>query len=264
MVERTEGWRLSCEFNTDLYERRTVAGLLARFVVLLADALAAPDTRIADLQLLTPDDHAELTRLRALPRTELAGETVLDMFADQVARTPNAVAVACGGASLTYDALDLRSTQLARELRVTAGPGARVGIFLERSIDAIVAMLAVVKSGNAYVALDPALERTMEVIPGTDLSAIVTRSAYAEQLAVTGLPLMFLNAAPAGHQDHGELTPVSSDDVASVMERCSTSSRPSASVRALPIVIRCWPLRRLPMTSRPSTCSFRLPSAPSW
>lgn len=216
MVERPEGWRVSCEFNTDLFERRTVAGLLSRFAVLLHGVLAAPGVRIADLPLLTEGDRSELARLRAAVRSD-AHATVLDLFADQVARTPNAVAVACGGASLTYAALNLRSTQLAHELHRTAPGRGRAGVFLDRSIEAVVAMLAVLKSGNTYVALDPSLERTSDVIAATRPSVIVTRVAYADGLAPAGIPLVFLNAAPSADDgDRAALASVAPDDLASV------------------------------------------------
>jgi non-ribosomal peptide synthetase component F/thioesterase domain-containing protein/acyl carrier protein len=217
MVERSEGWRLSCEFNTDLFERRTVAGLLSRFVVLLHGVLAAPGARIANLPLLTDGDRSELARLSSATRTDAGGATVLDLFADQVARTPNAVAVACGGASLTYAALELRSTQLAHELRRTADADGRIGVFLDRSIEAVVAMLAVLKSGNAYIALDPSLERTGDVIAAARVSAIVTRSAFADGLTPAGIPLVFLDAAPAADaRDGAPLAPVAPDDIAYV------------------------------------------------
>ena len=255
MVERPEGWRVSCEFNTDLFERRTIAGLLSRFVVLLHGVLEATQARIADLPLLTDADCRELARLRSATRTDLAGATALDLFADQVARTPNAVAVACGGASLTYAALDLRSTQLAHELRRTANAGGRVGVFLDRSIEAVVAMLAVFKSANAYVALDPSLERTSDVIAAARLSAIVTRSAFADGLTPVGIPLVFLNAAPSADAGDGApLAPVAPDDVAYVTFAFPAELPPhGAQISHRALVNAVAAMRERPGVSAPDT-----------
>ena len=217
MVERPEGWRVSCEFNTDLFERRTISGLLARFVMLLQGVLSAPGARIADLPLLTDSDRAELARLRSPALGAPAGATVLDLLAEQAARTPNAVAVACGGASLTYAALDLRSTQLARELHGSLGTGTRIGVLLDRSIEAVVAMLAVLKSGNAYVMLDPLLERTAEVIAVAQLAAIVTRSTLNGGPGTGGIPRILVDGPPAANASRATPLPAASPgDVAYV------------------------------------------------
>src|SRR3954462_4562909 len=105
----------------------------------------------------SPDDPKS-RRLPEPTRRARAGAlpAVHRLFEAQVARTPEAVAVACGGQLLTYRALDGRADRLARPLRpLGVGPETLVGLCLDRSTELVVALLAILKAGGAYLPLDP-------------------------------------------------------------------------------------------------------------
>ena len=130
--------------------------LAARLTRLLRQAAADPDRRISQLDLLTIVERRRLLldwndTARPVPET-----TVPELFEQQAARTPDAPAVLSAAAELTYGELNARANQLARYLiTLGAGPERLVAIAMPRSAEMIVALLAVLKSGAAYVPVDP-------------------------------------------------------------------------------------------------------------
>src|SRR4051794_20449529 len=105
----------------------------------------------------SPDDPPS-RRLAEPSRRVRAGAlpVVHRLFEAQAARTPEAIAVACGGQLLTYRALDARADRLARHLRTLGvGPETLVGLCLDRSTELVVALMAILKAGGAYLPLDP-------------------------------------------------------------------------------------------------------------
>ncbi|MGW1659427.1 condensation domain-containing protein, partial [Streptomyces atratus] len=151
------GLRGSVVASADLFDAESAERLVARWVWVLERLAADPELRLSTLDVL---DEAE--RYRVLTEwndsaVELPGDaTVAGLFEAQVARTPGAVAVVSGGAEVSYAELDARANQLARHL-VAKGVGAEsfVGVCLERGIESVVALLAVVKAGGAYLPIDP-------------------------------------------------------------------------------------------------------------
>ncbi|MCP4658527.1 MAG: AMP-binding protein, partial [bacterium] len=151
------------EYNTDLFDRTTMERLWAHFELLLAAIVDAPGERIGELPRLTA---AERHQLLAEWNDTAAGEKpaaglIHELFERQAARTPEAVALVFADQRLTYRELDRRANQLAHHLRSLGiggpayRPEARVGICAERSVELVVALLGILKSGGAYVALDP-------------------------------------------------------------------------------------------------------------
>jgi amino acid adenylation domain-containing protein len=128
-----------------------------RLPALLVAALATPDVPVSRLPLLTDDERTRLLvewNATVVPLPDSA--TVHGMFEAQVARRPDAVAVACKGRSLSFAELNGRSNRLAHYLRsLGVGPGALVAVCMDRSEAMVAAILAVLKAGGAYVPLDP-------------------------------------------------------------------------------------------------------------
>ncbi len=218
MVERDEGWRVSCEYNTALYLDGTVVRILEHFERLLSAVVDQPDRPISAYPLL---DAAEQDRIvREWNRTELdypRQHCVHQLFALQAARTPASVAVVCGRESISYRRLDERSNQLARFLQargITAGMLA--GICVERSIDMLIAVLAVLKAGAAYVPLDPSFppERLSFMAQDAGLKLLITQEKLAG-IVTTAASTVLLDAErkQIGKQDPsrlvGDATPAS-------------------------------------------------------
>ncbi|WP_275579227.1 non-ribosomal peptide synthetase [Mycobacterium riyadhense] len=148
------------EYATDLFDRDTVKRFAAYYLRILETVCADPDQRLSSMDLLDEDERTRVdewgnrTTLNATPP---ASVSVPQMWDAQVARTPDAVALVCGATSLTYRELDQAANRLAHRLASTgASPGAVVGLLFERSAQAITAILAVLKTGAAYLPIDPA------------------------------------------------------------------------------------------------------------
>jgi amino acid adenylation domain-containing protein len=145
------------EYNRDLFDAATIEGMSARFQVLVANLVTAPDEPIGSTAMLTIDEQRQLLH-RGSPTTRVWPDPVLAhaRFESRVAISPDAAAVAFDDDTMSYRELDRRANQLARRLkRLGVDPEVRVGIFMRRSLDMVVALLAVLKSGGAFVPLDP-------------------------------------------------------------------------------------------------------------
>ena len=156
---REEGGALpfEVEFNVDLFERESIENLASHFRTLLASAVADPDRPVSRLPLLTPDERGRIVESARGPANPPAPRATLPaLFEGVVRRRGKEVAVADGGARLTYGELNERANRLAHALRARGiGPGALVAICARRSVESVVAILGVLKSGAAYVPIDP-------------------------------------------------------------------------------------------------------------
>ena len=157
VTECPTGLDLNVEFSTDLFDEETVSRLVAMFGTVLRAVLADPDLPLSRVPLLDGPERAALLADWNGPARPVPAVTVPEVFAAQVARDPDAVAVVSGAEQVSYAELDERSDRLANLLQARgAGPGRFVALCLPRQVDLVVAILAVLKSGAAYVPLDPA------------------------------------------------------------------------------------------------------------
>jgi amino acid adenylation domain-containing protein len=186
-VEMGGKLKLECQYNTDLFDADTVRRWLACYENLLRSMVAAPAGVLGDLDLLTPGDKQLLAAWNDTA-VEVPGEVcVHHLIEAQVARTPDAAAISFEGTGISYRDLDARANRLARKLRAL---GVRrdmpVGLCLERSIDMIVAMLAVHKAGGGYVPLDPGYprDRVAFMVDDAAISVLVTDSRLQADLGL--------------------------------------------------------------------------------
>ncbi len=167
------------EYSTDLFEAETVRRLCRYFGVLLEAIAEDPDAAIGRLPLLTEADRRQV--LEAWNRTEASYPRevpLAELVEAQAARTPDAVAVVCGHESVSFAELNARANQLAHALRAQGvGPDRLVGICLERSVDMVVGLLAIVKAGGAYLPLDPLLpaERLGTMLGDSGATLVLTQ-----------------------------------------------------------------------------------------
>ncbi|WP_330324596.1 amino acid adenylation domain-containing protein [Streptomyces pseudovenezuelae] len=143
------------QYNTDVFDRCTVEGLLRRFVSLLESVTRAPDQPMSTIDVITEEERRRLLVTPADTARPLAPATLPQLFEEQVQRDPHATAVVDETAELSYVELDDRANRLAHELvRHGAGPERVVAVTLPRSVDLVVALLAIAKAGAAYLPLD--------------------------------------------------------------------------------------------------------------
>ena len=186
LLEGEGGLTVDCKFNADLCDSSTVARWLAQWERMLAAAVRNPDTCVGDLDILNEDESRRLLVEWNATGRDFPREACLhDLVEQQVRRTPDKVAVACGETTLTYAELDRRSTRLAHHLRGTGvRRGVLVGLFVDRSVDMVVGMLGILKAGAAYVPMDPAFptERLGFMVQDAAMPVIVTQSALRDNL----------------------------------------------------------------------------------
>ncbi|MAE65565.1 MAG: non-ribosomal peptide synthetase [Phycisphaeraceae bacterium] len=183
-----DGLHVAFVFNEDLFERPTIERLIEQFAVLLEAALAQPDRPLGDIDLL-PEGQRRLL-LVDWNRTEASyprDARLHELFETQVDRQPDATALVDHERRLTYAELDGRANQLAHDVAETlgrAGDAPLVGICIDRGVDMIVAILAVLKAGAAYVALDPAYpaQRIAFMLEDTRAPLLLTEQRYVDQL----------------------------------------------------------------------------------
>ena len=192
-VDEGEGLRGILEYSTDLFDATTMERFLRRFEAVLERAADDPEASFAALTALPrAEAHQVLVEWNdagfAAPggtadATADATATIHSSVLAQAARTPGAAAVLAAGESLTYAELEERSGRLARHLRrLGAAPGGRVAVALQRDLDLPVAILAVLRTGAAYLPLDPAYPRERLAFMIADAGAgiaVTTTSAGA-------------------------------------------------------------------------------------
>ncbi|MEF7613139.1 amino acid adenylation domain-containing protein [Aquincola sp. MAHUQ-54] len=159
LVDAPEGLRGQIEYRSDLFEPATIARMARQFEVLLGGILAAPEAPIGTLPLLDPAERAAVLAMgRTPPLPPAAGDaaTLDAMVFAQAARTPGAVAVVDGTERWTYAQLTAAADRLAAAIgRAGVAPGEPVGVCMPRSARLLAALLGVLRSGAAYVPLDP-------------------------------------------------------------------------------------------------------------
>nr|QEO74682.1 condensation domain-containing protein [uncultured bacterium] len=178
VIERADGLLCTLEYNTDLFEGATVRRMLKHFAVLLAAAVTDPSASLGAMPLLTDEERHQLLFEWNETYRDFPHHCVHELFEEQAARTPEAVALVCGDERLTYAELNSRANQLAHYLRECGvGPEARVGILLERSVEMAVALLASLKAGGGYVAFDPSYppERLRYMLEDSGVTLLLTQ-----------------------------------------------------------------------------------------
>ncbi len=188
MEESSDGLLAILEYNADLFERETIKRMLGHLQVLLEGIAADPARPISALPLLSVEERRQL--LIEWNRTETVyprDRTIVELFADQVAKTPKDIAVVCAGHKITYKELDERAGRLASRLRQSGvGPDVVVGVCLERSLELVVALLAIIKAGGAYVSLDPScwsVDRLGFILVETKAPVLVTAAKQESLVA---------------------------------------------------------------------------------
>ncbi|WP_439098168.1 amino acid adenylation domain-containing protein, partial [Mycobacterium europaeum] len=218
-------------FRTDVFDTATVATLVARLQRVVAAMTADPARRLSSIDVLDEAEHARLEVIgnhAALSRPEPAGRSIPETFATQVERAPDAVAITCGGRCLTYREVDDKANRLAhRLLQLGAGPGERVALLMPRSAEAVVAILAVLKTGAAYVPVDPGLPaaRVGFVLDDAAPAAVLTTAGLRPRLDGCGLPVVDAHDDDAAHPAAAPPAPAP-DDIAYVIYTSGTTGTP--------------------------------------
>ena len=199
--ESAEGLQASLTYATALFDASTLQRFAAHWQNLLKSVVSAAHHCVADLPILGSSEQARmLYEWNPAQPARVAYSSVLAKFEQQVAKQPQAIALIMDQRRMSYADLNLRANRLAHKL-IEQGVGADslVGVAVDRSLEMIVALLAVLKAGGAYVPLDPQYpqDRLQCMIEDSGLQLLLTQQPLLERLPISaGLALICLEAAP--------------------------------------------------------------------
>ncbi|MFF2556663.1 amino acid adenylation domain-containing protein [Nocardia sp. NPDC058058] len=182
VVADVDGLQLRCGYATDLFDESTAAAFTDRLTRLLTAVTSDPELAVGDIDLLTAAERDQLA-VQAIPAA--TPRTLAELMAAAVAANPDGVAVTCDNRQLTYGEIDARSRHLADQLtRAGAGPETLVAVGIPRSIESILAVWAITRSGAAFVPIDPAYppERIARIVDVSGVSIGLTVTAQRDRL----------------------------------------------------------------------------------
>ena len=191
MVEQDDSLSGTFEYSTDLFDESTIDRMIGHLRTLLQSIAANPDQSVASLPMLTEDDTHLLDQWNETAHSSPQA-CIHQLFEDQVSKTPESIAVTFQGHHLTYAALNERANRLAHYLRAKGvGPEVMVGLCMERSWEALVGLLGIMKAGGVYVPMDPEyptdrlafmLQDLAAATPDRDVPLLLTQKRLVEQL----------------------------------------------------------------------------------
>jgi amino acid adenylation domain-containing protein len=191
-----DGLDLTWSYADSLFEAATIERIAGSFAVLLSSIVAAPETNIQQLRIV-PD--ADLHAYDAWNETQAAfpaGLCVHQLFEQQAAQNPDAIAAEYEGQQLTYGVLNAKANQLADYLREWGlGPDSLVGVCMERSFEMVVSVLGIMKAGAAYVPLEPSYprERIDYILKDAALDVVLVQSSVIERVPLSGVDVVLVD-----------------------------------------------------------------------
>jgi amino acid adenylation domain-containing protein len=228
LIQTENDLEVECEFNTDLFDRETIKRWLAHFETLIQGIIDDAGKPLSDLPLLSGADRQKI--LVEWNQTEASypkDKTIHALFEQQAAAAPNAIAAVFESRQLTYAELNRQADHLAAQLqKLGVKPGVMVGICVERSLEMVAGVLAIMKVGGAYVPMDPAFpkERLGYMIEDARMPVLVTEQKLVSELPPHKAQIICVDAPQTAATP--VLSPVKADDLAYVIFTSGSTGRP--------------------------------------
>ncbi len=225
--------RLKIFYDRQQFESVTITRLLQHLRTLLEGMVTHPEQCLGELSVLTEAErHQILVEWNATDAEYPRHLRLHDLVEAQVARSPTAVAVVFDSQRLTYQELNQRANQLAHHLQ-TLGvrPEVTVGICLERSLEMVIALLAVLKAGGAYVPLDPAYppDRLAHILTDAELAVILTQKTLLPVLPESEVPALCLDShwpSIAHASAKNPVSPATAENLAYIIYTSGSTGKP--------------------------------------
>jgi len=229
--------RISAEYNLDLFKADTISRLLQHYQVLIENILADPTQAISSLSMLTAAEKEQLLVTWNDTSADYPRDSnIVDLLEVQVNRNPTAPAYMFEGNVLSFQDLSERANQLAHYLRFQGvEQGDIVGLYLNRSLDFVIALFGILKAGGVYLPLDVnhPLERLTFMLDDAGVGVVITKEEFAESLRASDVRLICLdieNESIARQNTLKSLCPVSPNDPAYVMYTSGTTGKPKGII----------------------------------
>nr|QEO74050.1 condensation domain-containing protein [uncultured bacterium] len=246
------------QYKSDLFDESTMARMVEHFQRLVESAVSKPDQSISAVQMLSPpEQQLLLEQWSSAPADYQTDQRLHELFEQQAARTPDAIAVSFEQEQVSYTELNARANQLAHQLQsLNVRPEVTVGVLMERSVEMVVALLGVLKAGGAYLPLDPAypVERLRFMLEDAAAPVLLTQAALAALLPTASAHVLSLDDAETAatldtRHRHNPQADVLSDSPAYIIYTSGSTGQPKGVViphRAIANHMR-WMLERFPL-----------------
>ena len=244
-TEQAHGIEAVLKYATDLFDASTIERLAQHWNALLQAIVEDPSRCIGQLPMLDDARQQQLLTQWNPTRVEHPVEQCIHQVIEaQAERHPEAVAVTCAGQRLTYAELNRRANQWAHRLIAKGvGPDVRVGVAVERSLDMIVAIVAVLKAGGAYVPLDPGYpqDRLSYMIEDSGIALLLTQGHLQAQLPIPpGLACLDLSQPPEQGHSENPVCRTTPDNLAYVIYTSGSTGKPKGALLPHSNVIRLF------------------------
>lgn len=180
---------LTLDYQIEMFDKSEIIRMAEQLLILLQDGVAEPSKKVGDLQLLSEKEKQLLLSFNETQMDFPVDKTVHQMFEEQVAKTPDHIAVVFENKQLTYGELNEQANRLARRLRKKGvQPDQIVAIMTERSLEMLIGIFAIIKAGGAYLPIDPESpkERIQYMLQDSGTSLLLVHPAFAEQFSFWG------------------------------------------------------------------------------
>lgn len=232
VTEQLDGLKVAFEYNTDLFDAATIARALEHFENLLEGVTAYPDRRLSEITILgAAERHRILVDFNDTAR-KYPDVCMHDLVAQRAELQPDAVALIHGHDRITYHELNSRANQIAHHLiKRGAGPDVLVGIYAERTPAVVIGILGILKSGSAYVPLDPNYpkERLGYILEDAKARVVLTQRSLAGELAAFPCELICMDTEWADisrEPSTNPITEVNRRNLAYVLFTSGSTGRP--------------------------------------
>jgi len=241
--------KATIEFNSDVFEPDTIDRFWLHLNNFLENAIGRPDECISSVELLDAGERRMLlSGWNATAEEYPKFSSVAALVEEQVERTPDSIAVVFGDTRLSYRQLNNRANQLAAELiRRGAGPDCAVGLCVERSADMMVALLAIAKTGAAYVPVDPSLpvERANYILSDSGAGLLIAERQFLESVSPFAGEVVLIDADEWRANDSANPgIPIRGDSLAYVIYTSGSTGKPKGvRVRMAALINILWSMR---------------------
>jgi len=190
-------WDIWVEYNTDIFNEETISRFINHYINLLKGVVKEPGKKLHDLSMLTDADFKLLEDSKNTYRPYAKDKCIHQIVSEQAQKYSDAIAISFNGADVSYQELEDKSTQLAAHLStLNIKPDQFIGLCVNRSADMLIAMLAILKSGAAYLPLDPEYpaERIEFILNDADVSVLITETDVLERLPENQIKTILLDS----------------------------------------------------------------------